>query len=194
MNTPRRKDESPKWYHFANSSGIISSRQENTMESCARRLGLVVLAAGLFLQADAAVAQTKDDSLIGRWVLDRARSEFSGNVPEKRITIFQLQPDGNVKHITETVTANGSTDRVEYASKYDGKDLKISNSFLWTVAVKRIDARTTERTGKVNGEVVETSKRTVSADGQTLTITTTGTNNGNEYSSTQVFTRDKTGT
>ena len=164
------------------------------MVSGAGRLGLVVLAAGVFLQAPAALAQTKDDPLIGRWVLDRARSEFSGNVPEKRITIFQLQPGGMLKHITETVTANGSTDRVEYASKYDGKDVQISNSFLWTVAVKRIDARTTERSGKVNGEVVETSKRTVSADGQTLTIVTTGTNNGNEYSSTQVFTRDKTGT
>ena len=164
------------------------------MVSCARRLGLVVLAAGVVLQAHAAPAQTKDDPLIGRWVLDRARSEFSGNVPEKRITIFQLMPDGNLKHITETVTANGSTDRVEYTSKYDSKEVPISNSFLWTVSVKRVDPRTTERTGKVNGMVVETSKRAVSADGQTLTITTSGTNNGNEYSSTQVFTRDKTGT
>ena len=54
------------------------------MVSGARRLGLVVLAAGVFLQAHAALAQTKDDPLIGRWVLDRARSEFSGNVPEKQ--------------------------------------------------------------------------------------------------------------
>ena len=159
-----------------------------------RRLGILVLAGGMFVHAHAALAQTKDDPLIGRWVLDRAKSEFSGNVPEKRITIFQLQPDGNLKHITETVTANGSTDRVEYASKYDGKDVQISNSFLWTVAVKRTEARTTERTGKVNGKAVETSTRVVSADGQTLTITTSGTNNDNEYSSTQVFTRDKTGT
>ena len=164
------------------------------MVGCVRRLGLVALAAGVFVPASAALAQTKDDPLIGRWVLDRARSEFSGNVPEKRITIFQLMPDGALKHITETVTANGSTDRVEYASKYDSKDVQISNSFLWTVAVKRIDTRTTERTGKVNGQVVETSKRAVSADRQTLTITTSGTNSGNEYSRTQVFTRDKTGT
>ena len=97
-------------------------------------------------------------------------------------------------NITETVITNGSTDRIEYVSRYDSKDVPISNSFLWTVSVKRIDARTTERTGKVNGQMVETSKRTVSPDGQTLTIVTTGTNDGNEYSSTQVFTREKTGT
>jgi hypothetical protein len=165
------------------------------MERCGRRLGFVVVVAGaLSLNAYAAVAQTKDDPLIGRWTLDRARSEFSGNVPEKRVTIFELMPNGSLKHITETVIANGSTDRVEYAAKYDGKEVPISNSFLWTVSVKRIDARTTERSGKVNGNVAETSKRTVSADGQTLTIVTTGTNDSNEYSSTQVFTREKAGT
>jgi hypothetical protein len=145
------------------------------------------------LGVPAARAQAKDDPLIGRWVLDRARSEFSGNVPEKRITLFELTPDGGLKHITETVIANGSTDRIEYTSKYDEKDVPISNSFLWTVSVKRVDPRKTERTGKVNGEVVEMSTRTVSPDGQTLTIVTMGTNAGTEYSSTQVFVREKAG-
>jgi hypothetical protein len=165
------------------------------MDRYRRRLSLVVVLAGvLSLHASAAAAQAKDDPLIGRWTLDRAKSEFSGNVPEKRVTIFELTADGALKHITETVIANGSTDRIEYAAKYDGKDVPISNSFLWTVSVKRIDARTTERSGKVNGAVVETSKRTVSPDNQTLTIVTTGTNDGNEYSSTQVFTREKAAT
>lgn len=164
------------------------------MNTYARRLGMAATVAGvLCMQTAVALAQAKDDPLIGRWVLDRARSDFSGNVPEKRVTIFQLMPDGALKHITETVIANGSTDKVEYAAKYDGKDVTISNSFLWQVSVKKIDARTTERSGKVNGMVVETSKRTVSPDGQTLTIVTTGTNQGNEYSSTQVFTKEKAG-
>lgn len=135
-------------------------------------------------------AQTKDDPLVGRWTLDRAKSEFSGNIPEKRYTIFEWTENG-LKHITETVIANGSTDRVEYVAKFDSKDVPISNSFLWTVSVKRVDARTTERSGKVMGEIVETSTRTVSPDGQTLTIVTSGVNNGTDYSSTQVFTRDK---
>ena len=162
------------------------------MDLSARRLVLVAAVVALCgASAVPARAQAKDDPLIGRWLLDRARSEFSGNIPEKRVTIFQLMPDGGLKHITETVVANGSTDKVEYTSKYDGKDVPISNSFLWQVSVKKIDARTTERSGKVDGKVVETSKRTVSADGQTLTIVTAGTNGGNEYSSVQVFTREK---
>ena len=53
------------------------------------RLGFIAVLAGLLcLNAHAAVAQAKDDPFIGRWVLDRARSEFSGNIPEKRVTIF----------------------------------------------------------------------------------------------------------
>ena len=161
------------------------------MCSYARVLWLAAIVAGLVSADDRlASAQTKDDPFIGRWVLDRAKSEFSGNVPERRITIFELTPAG-IKHITETVIANGSTDRVEYTAKYDEKDVTPTNSFLWQVSVKRIDPRTTVRSGKVMGMVVETSTRTVSADGQTLTITTKGTNAGTEYSSVQVFTREK---
>jgi len=151
---------------------------------------IVVLTTVASLQGPAA-AQTKDDPLIGRWILDRAKSEFSGAPPERRATTFELMPDGSIKHVTETVIANGSTDRVEYSAKYDGKENPITNSFLWTVSVKRINARTTERTGKVNGQVVETSTRTVSPDGKTLTISIKGTNNDTEYSSTQVFTRER---
>ncbi len=162
------------------------------MHKHARRLGLAAVVAALFfVDPHALFAQAKDDPFIGSWVLDRAKSEFSANVPEKRRTIFELTPDGKIKQITETVVAAGSTDLVEYTAKYDEKDVTISNSFLWTVSLKRINPRTIERTGKVNGMVVETSTRTVSPDGQTLTITTSGTNGGNEYSSTQVFTREK---
>jgi hypothetical protein len=157
----------------------------------ARCLAMSAILAGLLVgHSRPALAQTKDDPFIGRWTLDRARSEFSGAVPEKRVTVFELTPAG-IRHMTDTVVANGSTDRVDYTAKYDGKDVPISNSFLWTVSLKRIDPRTVERSGKVMGEVVETSTRTVSADGQTLTITTKGVNNGNDYSSVQVFTRDK---
>lgn len=151
---------------------------------------VAVLAVLMSWSGTQAFAQTKDDPVIGRWVLDRAKSEFSGAPPERRITTFELMPDGSIKHVTETVIANGSTDRVEYSFKYDGKDYPIQNSFMSTVSVKRTNARTSERTGKVRGQIVETSTRTVSADGKTLTITIKGDNDGTEYSSTQVFRKE----
>src|SRR5437870_3997280 len=100
----------------------------------------LMLAALVCLDGRAALAQSKDDPFIGKWVLDRAKSEFSGAVPEKRVVTFDLTPNG-IRHVTETVVANGSTDRVEYVAKYDGKDVPITNSFLWTVSLKRIDAK-----------------------------------------------------
>ena len=163
------------------------------MQRYAHAFGLVAVVAvcldgsAVFAQS----AQAKNDPFVGTWVLNRAKSEFSGNVPEKRKTMFEITADGSIKHVTETVVANGSTDRVEYIAKLDGKEVPILNSFLSVVSLKRIDARTVERTGKLRGMVVETSTRTVSADGQTLTITTMGSNDGNEYSSTQVFEREK---
>src|SRR4029453_9030375 len=115
------------------------------MHSDVRHGGLILFVAGLVRRpGQPPLAQSKGDPLIGRWVMDRAKSEFSGAPPERRITIFELTTDGRMRHITETLVSNGSTDRVEYTSKYDGQDNPISNSFLWTVSVKRIDARTSE--------------------------------------------------
>ena len=167
------------------------------MQRSTRRFGLVALIAGLVcLDGYSAVtargqASQAKDPFVGTWVLNRVKSEFSGAVPEKRKTTFETTADGSIKHVTETVIANGSTDRVEYTAKLDGRDVPIINSFLSVVSLKRIDARTVERTGKLRGMVIETSTRTVSADGQTLTITTVGSNDGEEYFSTQVFEREK---
>ena len=49
---------------------------------------LILFVAGLVsLAGQSALAQSKDDPLIGQWVMDRAKSEFSGAPPERRITI-----------------------------------------------------------------------------------------------------------
>jgi hypothetical protein len=44
------------------------------------------------------------------------------------------------------------------------------------VSLKRIDARTTERTDKKDGKVAQTLRRVVARDGKTMTVTTKGTN------------------
>jgi hypothetical protein len=44
------------------------------------------------------------------------------------------------------------------------------------VSLKRIDARTTERTDKKGDKVVQVLARVVSQDGKTMTVTTKGTN------------------
>jgi hypothetical protein len=145
-------------------------------------------------------AAKNTDPFIGTWVLNRALSTFEpGPAPQRRTTTFEMVGDA-LKHVTRTSSTFrtesagdglGGTDTVEYTARFDGKDYPITNSVLTTVSIKRIDAHIVERTGKIGGQVVETSTREVSPDGQRLTITTKGVNDGTEYSSVQVFDRAK---
>jgi hypothetical protein len=146
-------------------------------------LTVLLLGSGMLL------AKTAKDPIVGTWVLDLAKSTFSGNIPQKRLITFETTNEGAIREIARTEQANGGWDEVAYTAREDGKDYPISNSVLDTISLKRVDARTVERMGKVRGQVVETRTRTVSPDGRTMTITTKGTNNGAPYQSVQVFER-----
>lgn len=141
----------------------------------------------------AQTAQTARDPVLGNWGLNLEKSKFEGiPAPAKRTMTFTAIGDG-IKHITATLPAGVPGVVVaganEYTAKYGGPPVFIQGSFLDTVELKRIDARTVERIGKVAGMVVETYTRVLSADGKTLTITTKGTNPTTmmDYSSVQVF-------
>ena len=178
----------------------LNLRGEANMQRWTRRFLTVAVTLGvaILLQGGSAFAQAKaqaKDPVIGTWILDLSQSKFEGaDAPGKRTMVFTAVGDA-IKHTTSTIPAGVPGIVVaggnEYTAKTDGVDVHITGSFLDTVSLKRIDARTVERTGKVMGKVVETMTRTLSADGKTLTVTTKGTNPTTEtdYSSVQVFTR-----
>lgn len=149
-------------------------------------LALAVAGATLLLSAGWALAQGKDP-LIGTWLLDRGKSVFDPETElQSRTVIFEAKGD-RVSFVQKTVTAAGNTVQSDYVAGYDGKDAPISGSQLDVVALKRLDANTVERTGKIGGKVAETATMAVSNGGTTLTITTKGSFSGVNYSSTQVF-------
>src|SRR5207245_11389452 len=81
------------------------------------------------------------------------------------------------KITTEGVNAEGGRIATQYTANFDGKDYPLTGSSVAdTVSLKRIDARTTVRTDKKDGKVVQTLTRVVSQDGTTMTVTTKGTN------------------
>jgi len=127
------------------------------------------------------------DSLLGTWQLDRAKSEFNPDNTLQSRTVEFTAKDGGIAFLQRTVTDRGNTVQSDYAAKYDGKDVPISGSQLDSVALKRIDTSTVERSGKIKGQMVETVTMKVSNGGKTLTITTKGAIDGDEYSSTQVY-------
>lgn len=152
----------------------------------------LALAGAVLIVGQASFGQSKDP-LIGTWLLDLGKSSFlPDNPPQKRTVIFSAKD--NTIHCVVRTTASGGLDNgmiseSEFTAKYDGKDYDISESVLDTVALKKIDSNTIERTGKIRGMPVETATMKLSEDGKVLTITTKGSMPGMSYSSVQVFTK-----
>ncbi len=167
------------------------------------RTGGLAVALALVVCASTAGAQTgkpSTDPFVGTWILNRALSKYSpGPPPEKRIVTITIDGEAFKESVETTrqfrsefvAGGGGGTETSEYTARFDGAFVPITNSGLSTVALKRVDARTIERTGKVGSEVVETSRRSVSPDRKRLTITTEGNAQGMDYSSVQVFDRAK---
>jgi len=134
----------------------------------------------------AMVAQSVSDLELGAWTLNHQKSTFSGVVPYRRVMKFELVGDA-IKETIYTMSTNQPSVLVECTARFDGNDYPISNSILSTVSLKRVDDGTVERTGKIQGQVVETETRTISDDGKVLTVEIKGNRDGTEYTSIQVY-------
>ena len=151
-----------------------------------QRVIIVGVLSALSVGQGVMVAQSESESALGAWTLNHAKSTFSGAVPFRRVTKFEVVGDA-IKESTYTMSTNMPSVVVEYTARFDGNDYPISNSILSTVSLKRVDDETVERIGKIQGQVVETETRTVSDDGKVLTVEIKGNRDGTEYSSIQVY-------
>jgi hypothetical protein len=132
---------------------------------------IIVVGAALALGADAASALT------GTWSINLAKSSFApGRAPLSDTRTYVENAQG-VTVTVKVVTASGAviSERSSYA--YDGKDYPISgNPGFDALSLQRMDARTAVITQKLSGKVVGSETRTVSADGKTMTISSSRIN------------------
>jgi hypothetical protein len=131
---------------------------------------------GFFLAAPVLLRAQSD---VGAWKLNTAKSKYSGiATPKSRMQTISSQ-DGGIRNHTEGVAGDGSSIDFSYSAKYDGKDNPITGSGAPngadSVAVKRIDASTTESTFKKGGKVVTTAHVSISKDGKVMTAMAKGT-------------------
>ncbi len=149
------------------------------MHSCWRTLTLgVILALGVVLGADIAnLSAQASDPRMGTWKLNVAKSKFSPGPAPQALTV-KVEPSGQGEKVTaEFVNADGTRTTTQYTANFDGKDYPLTGSQIAdTVSLKRINARTTDRTDRKGGTVAQTLRRVVSQDGKTMTVTTKGTN------------------
>ena len=163
--------------------------------SAGRWRSLFALSAGLavIVGAAAASAQPKPDPAHGVWTLNLEKSKYSpGPAPKSGTVTIEAAGPLARKVTVEGVGPDGTPVKWGYSGNIDGKHNKVTvaNPDAETVTIKRLGRRVIETTFKRAGKATVVNKSTVSPDGKTLTVVTTGTSaSGQTVSNTQVFDR-----
>jgi hypothetical protein len=130
---------------------------------------LLLVALALGVSAGAADQQS------GTWKMNSTKSKYSPGPTPKSITVTIDSDADNIKLSSEGIDAAGNPTHVAYTAKYDGKDYPLTGvPNADTVALKRIDDRTTQSTVKQAGQVVMTVTSVVSKNGKIRTSTFKG--------------------
>lgn len=143
---------------------------------------VVVLAAGARAQASKGLA--------GTWKLNAAKSTFSpGPAPKSMTVTYSPVGADGMKAVVDMTPGEGAAQHWEMTVHYDGKEYPVTgNPAADTISAKIIDDHTGESTFRKGGKVMATNVRKLSADGKTLTITSTGTTaDGKPRKDVQVF-------
>ena len=112
---------------------------------------------------------------VGTWKLNLAKSKYQqGQAPKSTILVYEGAGAG-IKVTVDSVPAEGGAIHYAYTANYDGKDNPVIGNPNGDMAARtRVNATTTKLVNKKGGEILSTLTLVVSADGKTLTITTTG--------------------
>jgi hypothetical protein len=120
-----------------------------------------------------------DDPFNGLWKLNAGKSTMQPATASKSELIHYEIAGDEERFVSQAVTAKDEAESIRYSARYDdGKaypfqitiDGKVTNPNATTM-VKKIDAWTRERFNVRDGEPVIASRRAVSQNGKTMTIT-----------------------
>ena len=153
---------------------------------------LLPLAVAFVVVSVAVTGAQAPKAMEGAWKLNVAKSKFSpGPAPKSMTLVYSTVGTTGTKIVVDTVPATGAAQHWEMTAMFDGKDHPVTgNPNADTISIRRIDDLTGESTFKKGGKVTATNRRTLSADGKTLTITSTGTTeDGKPRKDVQVFER-----
>lgn len=138
----------------------------------------------------AAILPAADDKFTGTWKSNGAKSTPATSAPQSVTVKYEVTADG-ITASSETTDPAGKVTSGGYTAKFDGKYVAYKGGGPLgadTIALKRVNASTIQATMQRGGKVIGTSKRVVSSDGKTMTITTNGTNaKGEKVNTTLVF-------
>jgi hypothetical protein len=130
-----------------------------------------ILIAALLLATSATASV---DPFAGKWVLDVQRSKYPARARPKSMVIEMETVGQAVRYHSETTYANGRKAQANYSAKYNGQQAVVmgARGLMLPVSLKKIDRRTVVASYTRLLQVVATSRRVVSSDGRSMTITT----------------------
>jgi hypothetical protein len=119
------------------------------------------------------------DAFLGTWVMNPAKSSLPQGMPSIPVTLTVSDAGGGkYKSVTETSVA-GQAYKVEITFAIDGKDYAPvvtpappGGTPAMSQSYERVSAKSYKSSSKMNGQVLATSTSEVSADGKTMTVTT----------------------
>jgi hypothetical protein len=115
------------------------------------------------------------DPQMGTWKLNEAKSKLSPGAGKNEKVVYEAAGD-NVKVTVDGTDKDGKPAHNEWTGKFDGKDYPVTGDPTADArSYKKVDDRTLELAVKKDGKVTVSGRITVSADGKTRTVTTSGT-------------------
>jgi hypothetical protein len=134
------------------------------------RKTLIVASALCVVVTALQAAQPEVDSSAGTWKLNVAKSSFAQNpAPASATRIYTVTPEGT-RLVIEEEFADGRKTRVDTRITYDGKPHAVSNRDYDSIASRRVNSNETLADLLLNGKVIGSLRREVSADGKTMKI------------------------
>ena len=142
------------------------------------RLVLVVLAVASALIANSFPLGAQQRStaepppqLIGTWRLNVAKSKYMPGPPLRSETrVYTRQSDG-VKGVVSRVHSDGRSERFEYMANF-GQDIVVTGVPDYDrVTLRKVDDLTSDAVLSHAGNVYGVARRTIAADGRSMTIT-----------------------
>jgi len=159
---------------------------------------VVVVALLLGASAPTRAAAQNADPFLGTWQLNLMKSSFPGPPPVRpHVLSFEQNRDGSIVGLFFELDDQGKRTAVaKIVYRYDGKDYQDTDAQTGapaenSLAFTRVDARTVDVIHKLNqGKLVFKERRSVSADGKTMTFVMTASDaTGRTVSVIQVFDR-----
>ena len=148
-----------------------------------KRVVVVLVSLAALLAASPNARTQSTDPWMGTWKVNLAKSTYKpGPKPTVAGTVKMDPMAGGFKTTIDATNPVGQPTHTETVGKFDGKDNPVTGAATpnTTAAYKRINGRTFEVTGKVDGKPTVTTRVVVSADGKSLTATQTGKNDRGE--------------